>query len=296
MKECSYCGKEHPDEAEYCSIDGTPLPALKSATDPLHRKSDSGISEKLGSPDGTGLAQPAREISAPPPVYPEYQWSAKDAWKFLGGSLLISFVFALFIGVFIRIVPALAAWSHGGFGYLFRQLLNYSVLLLVAVYFARTEQLRHFYNGFGFDQKPSQFVWFGVVTALLIRSFGHFVLVHHWSPGAGNYDLVMFNLVTGLERALYLAPMLLLAPLFEEAIFRGFIYKAFRGSYPIWFSMLLMVGWTCYYHWPQYSRSWVAGFDMSLLTIVQCYLRERSTSLWDCIFCHFAFNASALLI
>jgi hypothetical protein len=36
--------------------------------------------------------------------------------------------------------------------------------------------------------------------------------------------------------------------------------------------------------------------DLSLLTLVQCYLREKSQSIWDCILCHFAFNASSLFI
>ena len=91
-------------------------------------------------------------------------------------------------------------------------------------------------------------------------------------------------------------PLVLLAPLFEESIYRGFLYKAFRGSYSIPVSSVLIIAWTCYTHWNQYSHSLAAAFDLSLLTLVQCYLREKSGSLWDCILCHMAFNGSLLLV
>lgn len=35
MKKCSYCGKEHPDEASVCNIDGQPLQSVASAPPPV---------------------------------------------------------------------------------------------------------------------------------------------------------------------------------------------------------------------------------------------------------------------
>jgi membrane protease YdiL (CAAX protease family) len=54
--------------------------------------------------------------------------------------------------------------------------------------------------------------------------------------------------------------------------------------------------WNAFTHWGNYHHPYIAAIVLSLLTIVLCYLREKSDSLWDCILCHFAFNASSLSV
>jgi membrane protease YdiL (CAAX protease family) len=120
------------------------------------------------------------------------------------------------------------------------------------------------------------------------------MLIHGWGKGVTNHDIIAFKNTLGLERYFFLAPGLL-AAFFEEPVYRGFLYKAFRGSYSMGISMVLIMGITAWDHWSYYSH-WVAAFDLSIFTIVQCYLREKSNSLWDCILCHFAFNASLLSV
>ncbi len=73
---------------------------------------------------------------------------------------------------------------------------------------------------------------------------------------------------------------------------RGFLYRAFRGSYPISLSLGVILALAGLTHWSQVHRSWVAAAEVGSLTILQCYLRERTGNLWDCIICHFVFNAT----
>ncbi len=73
---------------------------------------------------------------------------------------------------------------------------------------------------------------------------------------------------------------------------RGFFYRAFRGSYPIILSTGLILGITALTHWGQVHRSGFAALAIGALAVFQCYLRERTGNLWDCIICHFVFNAS----
>ena len=283
MKSCPYCGKEYPDDVNVCSIDGEALwgneanlsPSSEQPADPL--------------PDKEGSAAKDRSYL----TFPEYQWSARDAWK----CVAMIFVFGLILALVERVLGLQfrSFWSSG-FGYFSGDLLHYAVSLLVAAYFARTETLASFWKGFGLDRKPSELAWFGVAAALVIRAFGHFMLTHRWGKGVSNFDLTAFRDTVGFERFFFLAPGLILAPLFEEATYRGFLYKAFRGSYPILVSMILLVAWAANTHWRYYSHSWIAALDLSLLTVVQCYLREKSDSLWDCILCHFAYNASVLFV
>jgi membrane protease YdiL (CAAX protease family) len=276
MKSCPWCGKEYPDDSTICFIDGKSLldnePQLCSEKPKL---------------------EPPPDEHAPYLAFPDYQWSARDAWKCLGMVLVFEIVLP-FVNRALKV--QFPDYFGGGIGYFLRNILHYSICLLVAAYFARTESLTSFWKGFGLDRKPSNYVWFAVVMALIIRFFGHFMLIHGWGKGVFHHDLNSFRSTLGIERYFFLAPSLILAPLFEESIYRGFVYKAFRGSYSIVVGMALIVAWTAITHWAQYSKSLLAAFDLSVLTIVQCYLRDKSDSLWDCIFCHFAFNASLLFV
>ena len=274
MKRCTYCGKEYPDEATLCALDREPLVAI-GAHPPMAK-------EQMETADQ----------NVPYLAFPDYQWSARDAWKCVGIIVCLEVVLETSFLALDSHFLGFHWWYKSGFGYFFIEALYYAIYLLVAAYFARTETLATFWKGFGLDRKPSKYVWSGIAAALVIRCFGHFMLVHGWGNGVTNHDIIGFRHTIGPERYLFLVPGILLAPLFEESINRGFLYKAFRGSYPVGISMVLLVAWTAGTHGPYYSQSWLAAFDLSLLTLVQCYLREKSDSLWDCILCHFAFNAS----
>ena len=286
MKRCPYCGAEYPDDALVCTVDREPLP--ENVPQPP--------------PAGEQIIGPARAAgetagkNVPYLTFPDYRWSARDAWKCLGMLLVFGFVLGPVFFVVGSLIPSYSRWHGTGFGFVSVTVLHYGIALLTAAYFARTETLATFWKGFGLDRKPSQYVWFGVTMALIIRGFGHFMIILGWGKGFTNYEVVAFKNAAGPERYLFLAPLLLLAPLIEESVNRGFLYKAFRGSYSIATSMVFILAWTAYTHWSQYHRSWTAAVDLSMLTIVQCYLREKSDSLWDCIFCHFAFNFSLLFV
>ena len=47
MKTCSYCGKEHPDDATVCSIDGYPLEEVVPTTSPPSSPGIQTISKRL---------------------------------------------------------------------------------------------------------------------------------------------------------------------------------------------------------------------------------------------------------
>jgi membrane protease YdiL (CAAX protease family) len=292
MKCCSYCGREYPDDAVKCAVDHYALPNVGDCSSSTGQADPPG--QKMHSNRVVEVAAGASESDYA--AYPDYQWSARDAWKCLGMFLLIGTVFAVSVFLFDMHSAAFRLWRWSGLGLFAQDLVRDSVLLFTAIYFARTETLSSFWRGFGLDQKPSEHVWFGIVIALVIRGFGHVMVANGWSPGVSNHELVAFEKTVGVERFLFLVPPLLLGPLFEETILRGFLYRAFRNSYPWWLSIALIIAWTANTHWSQYSTSWVAAFDLSVLTVVQCYLREKSNGIWDCIVCHMVFNASVLFV
>lgn len=281
MKKCPYCGKEYSEEVVNCLTDNYPL--IDSTPDVVQPESATAACTDQAEVGGEGAGYVC---------YPAYTWKARDAWKCLGFLFVIEIVLGLFVRA-LETLPPIGKWSATGPGYFCTRLLFYTVGLLVAAYFARTETLATFWSGFGLERKPTQYAWFGVSMALFLRGFGHIMLALHLGNGVSAYDIYAFRHSVGPARYFFLVPLLLLAPIFEEAINRGFLYRAFRGSYSLLPSLILLLAWNVLRHWSQYKH-WVAATDLSLLTLVLCYIREKSGNTWDCILCHLVFNGSLL--
>jgi membrane protease YdiL (CAAX protease family) len=280
VRNCPYCGTEYSDDVTQCAIDGEPLSGAGALPQAVIEQEEEEVQNE----------------KAPFLTFPDYKWSARDAWKCLGMMLVFSVVLELARLGLIFHFPGFRSWFASGFGFFLGGVLHYGAGLLVVVYFARTETPAAFWNGFGLDRKPSQNAWFGVAMVLIMRLFGHFMRVHGLGKGVPNHVIYDFKHTPGPERFVFLVTPLVLAPLFEEPIYRGFLYKAFRGSYSVGISMALIIAWTINTHWPQYSHSWLAAFELSAFAVLLCYLREKSDSLWDCIICHVIFNGSGFFI
>ncbi len=248
MKICPYCGKEYSDDFAQCIIDGEPLSEVSPLPQPA-------VEQTATANEKAGFL-----------TFPDYRWSARDAWKCLGMMLIFGVIFGFARFELIFNLPGLRNWLAKGLGFFSESILHYGVELLIVVYFARTETLTTFWSGFGLNRKPTQNAWFGVATALIIRFFGHFMYIHGWGKGVPDHAIHAFKNTAGSERYFFLAPLIFLAPLFEETVYRGFLYKAFRGSYRMITSMALIVAWTAHTHWPQYSHSMLAAFDLEAIS------------------------------
>lgn len=207
--------------------------------------------------------------------------------------VIFSFLFQILEMAFASRFPAFRRWHREGFGYLLVHILYSLTFLLTALYFARTDSIASFIDASGLRKKPSDYVWFGIFFAVLLRMGSHFIITKTGMKTPWVNSHALFKHAIGAEKLFYAAPILLAAFL-EEPFMRGFLYKAFRGSYPIWTSIALMVVFNAVTHLI-YLRSLFATFTLSCLTIMVCYLREKSGGLWDCILCHLTFNGISLL-
>ena len=282
MKKCPYCGTEYPDEATVCPID----------TETLLEHPPKPITAVTVEDEPAPVAAAIPVTKGPVLLWPDYQWRAKDAWKCIGILICLEIIYAP-IGQALSL--KFRAFYYSPIGVVIFGVFFFAVWVIVGCYFARTNTFDACLRASGLDKKPTNHVWFGVAMVLLFRWSTHLMYVHHLGPCAHNYDLSEFRKTIGLEKLLFLLSPLVLAPLFEEAVNRGFLYKAFRNSYSMPVSLIVMVGWTCWTHWGSYSESWIAALYLSAWTVLQCYLREKSNSLWDCVLTHFVSNAVILI-
>lgn len=284
VKRCDYCGKEYPDEAVVCAIDQNLLPILLKTSD--------------AGPTGDGSVLVAPPIIKQLPaqaVYPEYRWSAWDGWKFIGMIFVFWFMWYIVTGALYKLSPGFYQWRWRPVGYVIMRCAFIAMNLLTAAYFARTDTWETFREACGLNKRPSQYVWFGVTFAFCLCLLSHFLRALGWVQGHSSHEMRAFANTYGPERYLYLFGGLA-AAFAEEPVYRGFLYKAFRGSYSMLASVMLVVAYTAITHWNQYQYMGWAVISLSAITVVQCYLREKSGSLWDTILCHLVFNASGLFL
>lgn len=267
---CPYCGRLNSAEAMHCFECGTKLVVPVAQENP----SDA-LSSKAPSPEA---------------VVSETEWRPVDAWKCLGMFLVFECLVGLVRGALSTLSPGFRQWSHNGFGHFFSASFHYAIAILTVLYFSRINSKEAFIRTLGLAQPPSRYVWAGVALTLGIRLTGHLMYAAGFAKGVASSDAWGFRHTFGPERYLFLAPALM-APFCEELYMRGFLYRAFRGSYSKFLSTILIIGVVALTHWNQFYHSWVAAVDLSALTILQCVLRERG-NLRDCIASHLAYNVT----
>jgi hypothetical protein len=126
MKRCPYCGKEYPDEVARCFIDNYSLTELVVQENAPSQTPDSSVAL----PDSRSVLKPDTTLA-----YPDYRWSASDAWKCLGMFLVIGFLLSTGISVMDTYFPAFHRWRRSGLGYVSHDLLRFNLFLLTAAYF-----------------------------------------------------------------------------------------------------------------------------------------------------------------
>ncbi|HEY5695404.1 MAG TPA: type II CAAX endopeptidase family protein [Candidatus Saccharimonadales bacterium] len=93
------------------------------------------------------------------------------------------------------------------------------------------------------------------------------------------------------EYTLAFLTLIVVAPVAEELLFRGFLYGKLRKYLPIWVSMLvtsLLFG--------VFHGQWNVGVDVFALSLVLCGLREVTGSVWAGLLLHIIKNSIAFFI
>lgn len=161
-----------------------------------------------------------------------------------------------------------------------------AIFLIVTYYYSSFRDIGLNKFKFGYIYKAViGFCSYFVISNLVLNLISQFYHVPDETQAIG------FATPTGIELALAFIALVCIVPVAEELLFRGFIYKGVRSgfSFPvtaITVSVLFAVA----------HGQLNVGIDVFCLSLVLCYLREKTNSIWPGILLHGLKNAVAFVL
>ena len=139
---------------------------------------------------------------------------------------------------------------------------------------------------------------FGVFWVLLIIASS---IINSLSPELVNQkqNLGFTNLRTSTDQILAFLSLVIFPPLGEEVLVRGYLYSGLRSLWRFWPALLVTSLFFGTAHLELGSGSplvWGAAVDTFLLSIVLCYLREKTGALYAGMLVHMLNNLIAFFV
>lgn len=101
-------------------------------------------------------------------------------------------------------------------------------------------------------------------------------------------DVGFNNVIQGHEYILAFVSLVVVAPVAEEVLFRGYLLQKIRKRAPLWIAILITSLLFAVVHF-----AWNVGVDVFVLSIALCVLRVATGSLWAPILLHMIKNGIA---
>ena len=185
-----------------------------------------------------------------------------------------------FIGgwVWSRNDSAVCAWVQRYYGQIMIAVQGI-LWLFIGYRLSRCASFSAFLSRTGLGRRPTLLGFLIALLLIAMECVQARLVFRHWSYPYHSQPIV-------------LRPLPGLSALYEEIIMRGFIYRAFRSSYGVIPSTLLILFTSGLLHTFAF-RSFGDVAVCFITWILLCQVRERSLSLWDCVLGHAAWNAVA---
>jgi membrane protease YdiL (CAAX protease family) len=95
----------------------------------------------------------------------------------------------------------------------------------------------------------------------------------------------------GYEYILAFITLIVIAPIAEEILFRGYLYGKLRSAMPIWLAIVVVSGLFGLVH-----GQWNVAIDVFALSVVLCTLREITGNIWAGVLLHMLKNSLAFYV
>jgi len=110
-------------------------------------------------------------------------------------------------------------------------------------------------------------------------------------------ELGFDSVASSSDKLLTFASLVIIPPVVEEFLFRGFLFGGLRTKLPFMWAAIITSLLFASLHLAEGSGGvlWVAGIDTFILSLFLCFLRERTGNLWSGILLHALKNSVAFL-
>lgn len=135
---------------------------------------------------------------------------------------------------------------------------------------------------------PAGFVIYLILTAVLMILFSKII------PGFDIeqvQDVGFSQLNHRYEYLLAFGTLVVVAPIAEEVLFRGYLFGKLKKNIPVWLAILITSAIFGLIH-----GSWNIGVDTFALSVVLCLLRQMTGSIWSSILLHMLKNGIAFYV
>lgn len=133
---------------------------------------------------------------------------------------------------------------------------------------------------------PVSIVGYFLFSACLLIIFTN---IFPWIDANQVQDIGFDNLSQRYEYLLAFFTLVIIAPLAEETLFRGYLFGKIKKYAPVWVAILItsMVFGSVHY------GGWNLVIDTFALSVVLCIVREMTGSIWASVLLHMSKNAIA---
>jgi membrane protease YdiL (CAAX protease family) len=132
---------------------------------------------------------------------------------------------------------------------------------------------------------PAGFVFYAIFASLLMALM---LSIFPWINVEEAQNVGFENLTLQYEYILAFITLVVIAPVAEEVLFRGYLYDKLKKAVPVWVAILITSLLFGYVH-----GAWNVAINTFALSVVLCKLRDMTGGLWASILLHMLKNAVA---
>jgi membrane protease YdiL (CAAX protease family) len=233
-----------------------------------------------------------------------------NPWLAVLFAVILYYLAQLLGGILVSIYPLLQHWNnHQAITWLDNSVLAQFIYILLAESFTIGGLylfLRHYKVGFGsigLRRPKGSDISYGLLAVpvyyiLYLLTVG---IVSHYVHGL-NVDQqqnIGFTQVHGpLQLSLTFISLVILPPIAEEIMVRGFLYSSLKKALPMIWAVLLTSAIFASAHLPEGGAAgplYIAALDTFVLSLVLIYLREKTGGLWSSMLLHAVKNGVAFV-
>jgi membrane protease YdiL (CAAX protease family) len=190
-------------------------------------------------------------------------------------------------------------------GWQFLMILFMEALTAWLVYVFVTKIRRTSFKAIGVVRPKTRDIGYALLgfgTYFLVYGMVIFNIIERYFPQINTgqkQDLGFSSSVAGPELIFVFLSLVILPPLVEELLVRGFLYTGLRTKLPIMYAAILasLVFASAHLQWGSGNPLlWTAAVDTFILSMVLIWLRQKTGSLWPGIGVHFLKNSIAFIV